>query len=133
MAQPEPLLAIAGLVVFSVATLTVLLIAPRAELTMPTVLLLALTSLVALLMAQPEPLLAIAGLVVLPMATLTVPLLAPRALLTMLTALLLALTGLVALVVVLTLSLLSPTRVTTQFRARAFPTISAITLALINR
>ena len=80
VAQPEPLLAIAGLVVFPVATLTVLLLAPEAELATPTALLLALTSLVALLAlltAPLEPLLALAGLVVFPVATLTVLLLAP--------------------------------------------------------
>jgi len=81
--------------------LTVLLLAPRADLTTPSALLLALTSLVALLRAQPEPLLAIAGLVVFPVAMLTVLLLASRALPTMLTALLLALTSLVALVALL--------------------------------
>ena len=74
MDQPEPLLAIAGLV-FSVATLTVLLLVSRAQLATPTALLLALTSLVALLAlltAPLEPLLALAGLVVFPVATLTV-------------------------------------------------------------
>ena len=104
----EPLLATAGLVVFSVATLTVLALAPRAELPTPTALLLALKSLVALvalLTAPLEPLLAIAGLVF-PVATLTVLSLAPRALLPTPTALLLA--------------------------QGAFLTISAITLVLIN-